>query len=98
MRHAFPPQFSGRSFLGWSRWQVGPRGGFIGGPEPCSDQQCQGPHALEVGFRSIFVGLAIILAALSPRLGGGRAGGSPERGKSCNLPLGVLSQASLKDS
>lgn len=26
--HAFPPQFSGRSFLGWSRWQVDPQRWF----------------------------------------------------------------------
>lgn len=42
VRHAFPPQFSGRSFLGWSRWQVDPRGGFIGGSKPWNAQQCRG--------------------------------------------------------
>lgn len=69
VKHAFPPQFSGRLFLGWSMWQVDPRGGFIGRPEPWNDQQCQGPQALQVGFRNIFVGLAINLAVLSQRLG-----------------------------
>lgn len=63
-------------FLGWSRWQVDPRGGFIGGSEPWKDQQCQGPQSLVVGFRNIFVGLAINLAVLSQRLG--RAGEGQE--------------------
>lgn len=78
VKHAFPPQFSGRLFLGWSRWQVDPRGGFMGGSEPWNDQQCQGPQTLEVGFRNIFVELASNLAVLSQRVGEGQ-GGSPER-------------------
>lgn len=43
--------------------------------------ECQGPQTLEMGFRSICVGLAIILAVLSQRLSGGGAGESPREKK-----------------
>lgn len=77
----FHPNFQGVRFLGGAGGKLTPRGGFIGGPESWNIQQCQGPQTLEMGFRSICVGPAIILAVLSQRLSGGGAGESPREKK-----------------
>lgn len=95
--HAFPPQFSGRSFLGWSRWQVDPQRWFRRWTRVLECSTVSGATNTGNGAGHYFgIILAIILAVLSQRLSGGGAGESPREKKKLQFAFGCLESGFLE--